>query len=430
MEAVSLERLASTGQRLSYYRFRHALLQRSAYGSLDAVERAQLHEATGRALEAIYAAEGEKPQVAQRWRGTMRQRACAWQPPAPCTSRSPGDAAVGLSPGARPVRPRVGPAGGRAAVAQRMEIERLLEAARLGPKRNLAGSGGAELAGALARAGEAGAGEAQGRPRLQMLLSEGHACLREGNSRRPGSWQQMLDLATQWGDEAFVGIAHWRFGFISTPDGQAAGSRKPFRMAPGLADTRVAGRADCGGRLGLMSHALSFSALNQWFLGYPEQALMRSNQAVTGEFEQRDLYGQAFASAIGCSLLFLLRSDPAALQERSELCNRLCQQQGFAMWQPYAEVFLGWLAVLQRGGSRWHRADAARVAGWQAMGMAIGMDSLVMVLADGCLAAARRRQPADDDGRSSLLATALAAIEPLLGPEVPCGQSYQPELHA
>jgi predicted ATPase len=37
VEAVSLERLASSGQRLSHYRFRHALLQRSAYGSLDAV---------------------------------------------------------------------------------------------------------------------------------------------------------------------------------------------------------------------------------------------------------------------------------------------------------------------------------------------------------------------------------------------------------
>jgi hypothetical protein len=41
VEAVSLERLASSGQRLSYYRFRHALVQRSAYGSLDAVARAR-----------------------------------------------------------------------------------------------------------------------------------------------------------------------------------------------------------------------------------------------------------------------------------------------------------------------------------------------------------------------------------------------------
>jgi hypothetical protein len=52
-----------------------------------------------------------------------------------------------------------------------------------------------------------------------------------------------------------------------------------------------------------------------------------------------------------------------------------------------------------------------------------------MVLADGCLAAARWRPPGDEAVRASLVATGLAAIEPLLGPDVPCGQSYQPEFH-
>ena len=55
VEAVSLDRLLSSGQRLSRYRFRHALLQHSAYRSLDKVQRPRLHEATARALESIYA---------------------------------------------------------------------------------------------------------------------------------------------------------------------------------------------------------------------------------------------------------------------------------------------------------------------------------------------------------------------------------------
>jgi tetratricopeptide (TPR) repeat protein len=55
VEAVSLDRIASSGQRLSHYRFRHALLQASAYRSLDSVQQAQLNERTGRVLEAIYA---------------------------------------------------------------------------------------------------------------------------------------------------------------------------------------------------------------------------------------------------------------------------------------------------------------------------------------------------------------------------------------
>ncbi|MEJ2737508.1 MAG: AAA family ATPase, partial [Anaerolineae bacterium] len=71
VEAVSLDRLApsrqppstssgrppstGSGQCLSRYRFRHSLVQALAYRSLDAVQRTRLHEATGHALEAIYA---------------------------------------------------------------------------------------------------------------------------------------------------------------------------------------------------------------------------------------------------------------------------------------------------------------------------------------------------------------------------------------
>jgi DNA-binding SARP family transcriptional activator/tetratricopeptide (TPR) repeat protein len=55
VEAVSLDRLGSSSQSLSRYRFRHALVQGNVYHSLDAVQRVRLHETTGQALEAIYA---------------------------------------------------------------------------------------------------------------------------------------------------------------------------------------------------------------------------------------------------------------------------------------------------------------------------------------------------------------------------------------
>lgn len=61
VQAVSIERLPVSGQRLARYRFRHSLLQRGAYRSLDAAARAWLHEKTGRALEAIYAPPSGQP---------------------------------------------------------------------------------------------------------------------------------------------------------------------------------------------------------------------------------------------------------------------------------------------------------------------------------------------------------------------------------
>jgi hypothetical protein len=99
------------------------------------------------------------------------------------------------------------------------------------------------------------------------------------------------------------------------------------------------------------------------------------------------------------------------------------------MWQPYAEAYLGRLAMINGQVTAGVEHMQSAIAGWQAMGMAIGLDSLVMVLTDGCLAAARRRPPGDEAARASLVATGLAAIEPLLGPDVPYGQSYQPEFH-
>ena len=133
--------------------------------------------------------------------------------------------------------------------------------------------------------------------------------------------------------------------------------------------------------------------------GYPEKAQARSTQAVTGALERGDLCGHALASAIGLTALFLFRSERTALQERIELCHRLCLQKSFARWQVYAKVFLGWLAVMHGdpgGGAGVERMRSA-IAGWYTRGMAVGTDALVLVLVDGCLAAARQR-PAGDDG--------------------------------
>ena len=58
VRAQGIEQVA--GQRLSRYRFRHILFQTYLYNSLDAVERARLHEKVGSALLGLY---GEEAQV-------------------------------------------------------------------------------------------------------------------------------------------------------------------------------------------------------------------------------------------------------------------------------------------------------------------------------------------------------------------------------
>jgi len=74
--------------------------------------------------------------------------------------------------------------------------------------------------------------------------------------------------------------------------------------------------------------------------GYPEQAGEHSKRALAVAVEQGDPYGQTFASAIGSITLFLLRGDAAMLQERAELCHRLCQEHGFSGGKPIPKSFL------------------------------------------------------------------------------------------
>jgi DNA-binding SARP family transcriptional activator/predicted ATPase len=445
VQADRLERLPSSGQRVSHYRFRHLLVQRSAYGSLDAVARARLHEATGRALEAIYAppagaplpgAEGERP--AGLAAELARHYEAAGMPlQAARALHDAGHQAMRLS-ASRQALSRFD--HGLALLAdappspERTEIERLLQIARLGPQRNLVGAGSAMMEGALARASEAGAGDAQARPKLATLSAQASLLYTHGQFEDGlAVAEQMLDQATRCGEQGFVAVAHFHFGFTYHLMGKPQEAECHFdRIFAWLTPQH---RADLRPEIGFdpMTHALTFSALDQWFLGYLEKALTRSTQAVTGALEHGDLYGQALASAVGLTTLFLLRSNPATLQERAELCHRLSLQKGFALWQNYAEAFLGWLAVMRGEDVAGTEQMRSAISGWQARGMAAGTDALVLVLADGCLLAAGRHPPGDDAAadaeRAGLLSTALAAVDSVLGPEVPCGQSYQAELH-
>lgn len=417
----------------SVYRFSHHLFQKYLYDALDPIERGRWHAAVAAGLERQvggdptererlsaqlawhYEAGGMPLQAARALHDAGRQamRLSAFR-----EALDAFDHGLALL-AAEPPSP------------QRSEIQRLLETGRLVPQRSLNGWSGAKFESALSRGAEAGAEEAQGRSKLMVLQAEGERLSTKGHFEEGlAVAARILEEATQLGDEVFVALAHWRFGFIYNVMGQPQDAERHFEwiLAWLTSERRAALRAAVG--FDLTAHALTFSALDQWSLGYPEKALARSTEAVTGALERGDLYGQAFASAVGSITLFLLRN-AAAVQERSEQCQRLCQQKGFAMWQLYSDTFLGWLAVVRGDPAAIAGIERMRgaIVGWQAKGMTIGTDSLVLVLADGCLAAVRRCSPGDEAQCTNLLVGALEAIDTVLGPNVPCGQSYQAELH-
>ena len=290
------------------------------------------------------------------------------------------------------------------------------------------------MEGTLAQVIQAGAGDLQDRAKLAALAAEADHLIARGQFEEVLDLaQRMLDLATRCGDDAFEALAQFWFGFIYHLLGepQKADGYLEWVLARHTPGRWTELRALVG--FDLLPHSLTISAINKLSLVYPGEALARSARAVTAAQDLGDQYGLAFASAIGSMTLFLLRSDPRALQERSELCCRHCEKHGFAWWQYYAAAFLGWLIVMRgepdAGIERMHSA----VAAWQATGMLLGPDSLGIALADAYLEAVRRRSeggdPLADNGRAGLLTEGLARIDAMLAPNSLCGQCYQAELY-
>jgi predicted ATPase len=88
-------------------------------------------------------------------------------------------------------------------------------------------------------------------------------------------------------------------------------------------------------------------ALTLWLLGYPEQALQRSHEALT------EAHGLAHPHSLAVALdqsawLHQFRREWQAVQERAEATLALSTAQGFAQWSAPGTIRRGW-ALAERG---------------------------------------------------------------------------------
>lgn len=438
VRAEGLQRLG--GALWSVYRFTHHLFQKYLYDQLDPVERARLHGAVGTALHRQvandpvererlgaqlawhYEQAGQPLQAARALHDAGRQ---AMKVSALRQALDRFDRALALLAGEPPS-------------AERAQIERLLQTDRLSPQASVGSVGSSQLEEALALVGGAEAHAGHGRPRLLMLQANADLLNARGQCEDGlAVADQMLEEATQCGDESFVANAHFWSGLFLHIMGKPQEAEGRFELAIARLTPKLDADLRAAGGFELAPMVLSFSALNWWFLGYPERAQDRAARALSVAVARGDRFGQAFASALGSMTQFLLRSDAETLRARAEPGHLLCQQEGIGWWQDYLEVLLGRLAMMSG------HVDAAAgleqiqsaITGWQGKGMVVGTDGLLVVLADACLVAVRRESSLGElnvagDGALSAgsLAIGLAAIEPVIGPNAPCGQSFQAEL--
>jgi len=151
--------------------------------------------------------------------------------------------------------------------------------------------------------------------------------------------EQMMRLAQSMQDQYRLSLAHMALGWTSYWIGELASARLHVEQAITLYDPQTHPRptvntadprVDC----------LSCLAWTLWCLGYPDQALKRSQEALTLAADLSHSFSLAYA--LGLSAWFhSARREGQLARERAEAVITLSTEQGFPYWLAYGTIVRG-----------------------------------------------------------------------------------------
>jgi predicted ATPase/class 3 adenylate cyclase len=111
----------------------------------------------------------------------------------------------------------------------------------------------------------------------------------------------------------------------------------------------------------------SWAALALWCLGYPDQALRRSREALTLVQELAHPFSRAYALCFA-GMFCQLRREVQAAQERATAEMALCTEQGFALYLARGRILGGWTMAEQGQGAEGLAQMHQGLAAYQATG--------------------------------------------------------------
>ena len=217
--------------------------------------------------------------------------------------------------------------------------------------------------------------------------------------------KQMLRLAQSGQNPALLLVAHSVMGYTLFYLGEPAAARTHLEYESTLYDSQQHhALAFTYGSIDPEVVCLSFAAIDLWFLGFPEQAIKRSHEALT--LAQALSHSFSLASALDLAAsLFVLHQEENDVQERAEAAIALSTEQGFSLWLAWGTIFRGWTLTEQRQGEAGLSQILEGLAAWKAAGAEIWQSQHLALLA-----AAYGKAEQVEDGLSTV-AEALAFVE-------------------
>ena len=212
--------------------------------------------------------------------------------------------------------------------------------------------------------------------------------------------EQMMRLAQSVQDPYLLSVAHVALGITLYYLGELTSARTHMEQAIALYDPQkhprstfntADPRVDC----------LSYASWTLWYLGYPDQALKRSHEALA--LAEGLSHPFSLTYALGCAALFhLLRREGPLARERAEAVITLATEQGFPFWLAFGTMMRGW-ALAEQGQVEEGIAQMRQgLAAW-AMGQTVPTVS--------CPAGRGVWKSGTGRGRADVLAEALAVVD-------------------
>jgi predicted ATPase len=156
--------------------------------------------------------------------------------------------------------------------------------------------------------------------------------------------EQCLRLAQQAAEPTHLLEAHIDLGITLSFLGEYAAAQTHFEQGNARTDPVVQRvlRRIVVPRVACLAHA----ARTLWCLGYPAQALRRSQEALALAQELAHHHSLAYARHFA-TLLHYLRRDVVAVQAEADVCLALATAQGFPLWEAGGLVYRGWALAMQ-----------------------------------------------------------------------------------
>jgi predicted ATPase len=215
--------------------------------------------------------------------------------------------------------------------------------------------------------------------------------------------EQLLTLAQRRQDAALLLHGHLGLGAILFWRGELAQARLHLEEGMRLYDEQpLHSPAFAGDDPGVCGRRLAALAL--WLLGYPEQAVQRSHEALKLAQDLAHPFSLVFALGQG-AMLHEFRREAEAVRERAEAVLALAREQGFQRWEAWGIISGGWALVEQGQGAEGIAQIRQGLTAWQAAGQELGRPSFLARLAEACGKVGQTKEGL------TVLAEALAVVE-------------------